>query len=238
MTGGNLKALLIDLDGTLLEIDIEQFVPAYIAALSRRFASSTAPDDFARFLLGATRRMMENDDPELTNEAVFYADFCRRIGLSLEQIRPIVEHFYRVDFPALSHWGRPYPHARSVVEAARERGLRLVLATQPIFPRAAVEQRLAWGGLNPSDFDLITTIENMHFCKPKPAYYREIAAMIGCVPEQCLMAGNDVQEDLCAADVGMDTFLVEGLVLDRGAPAVINRRGSLQDLAELIKKGI
>ena len=235
MAPARYQALLVDLDGTLLDLDIEQFVPAYIISLSRRFTAYAGPENFARYLLGSTRVMIENADPHLTNETVFYNDFCRRLGQPYAVLSPIVEQFYKSDFPELCNWGKPCAGARSVIDAARARNLRLVLATQPIFPLTAIEQRLAWGGLSGGDFDLITSLENMHFCKPKPEYYLEIAEKINRPPERCLMAGNDVQEDLCAAKTGMATFLVEGYVIDRGEPApAINHRGTLQDLAELI----
>ena len=152
-------------------------------------------------------------------------------------INPLIEEFYENEFPRLRSWGAPRPHARSVLDAARRRGLKVVLATQPVFPRSAVIERLFWGGLPAASFDLITTIENMHYCKPRPEYYLEIARKIEIPPERCLMAGNDVQEDLCASETGMATFLVEGQVIDRtGDTAAFNRRGTLEELAALIDR--
>ena len=124
-----------------------------------------------------------------------------------------------------------------MVNTARRKGLRLVLATNPVFPLRAVEHRLDWAGLNSAAFDLITTVDNMHFCKPQPEYYLEIAAMIGIPPEQCLMAGNDVEEDItAAAAAGMETFLADRFLIHRRQeeepPA--GYRGSLKDLADLI----
>lgn len=230
------KALLIDLDGTILDIDQEQFVQAYILSLAQRFTAYAKPEEFVRCLLASTRAMIENTDSSSTNEAVFYDHFCRRLGQPHTTIEPIIKQFYEQDYPKLRRWGNPYPNSERVLEAARARGMKLVLATQPVFPLTAIEQRLSWGGLSPADFDLITTAERMHFCKPRAEYYLEISAKIKNPPERCLMAGNDVQEDLyAAAAVGMKTFLVEGFVFDRGSPApVINYRGSLQDLAALI----
>lgn len=234
---GRYQALLIDLDGTLLQIDLLRFIPAYIEALAKRFAKHLQPEKFTQNLLAATRATIESNEPALTNETVFYDDFCRRLALDRAAINPLIEKFYRDEFPRLHSWGQPRPHAAAVLEAARRRGLKLVLATQPIFPRSAVIERLSWGGLNPACFDLITTIENMHFCKPRLEYYLEIARKIDLSPEQCLMAGNDVQEDLCATRAGMGIFLVEGEVINRGEelpPAC--PRGTLKDLAFYLEK--
>lgn len=229
-------ALLIDLDGTLLDLDLESFVPAYVTALARYFSDRLSPDSFAHHLLSATRSTMENEDPHQTNETVFYADFCRRLGVARTDIDPLTEEFYKKDFPGLRPWGAPRPHAREVLSAARSRSLKLVLATQPVFPRTAVIERLSWGGLPATPFDLITTIENMHHCKPNPEYYLEIARKIDTPPERCIMAGNDTLDDISAARAGMGTFLVEGGVIERTpAEPVSDYRGTLAELAALIE---
>ncbi len=229
------EALLLDLDGTLLDLDIEKFIPAYIEALSGKFRDLLNRDSFVNHLFAATRTMVVNNDPERRNETVFYEEFCRRIGKSREQIQPVIDEFYRDSFPGLSCWGKVHPDAAAVIDNARDKNLSLVLATNPIFPATAILQRLSWSGLAPHYFDLITTMENMHFCKPNPAYYMEIARSIDSRPEKCLMAGNDTLEDLSAAEAGMDTFLVEDLILHRGNKEPVSKyRGKLLDLARFI----
>ena len=229
-------ALLVDLDGTLLNIELERFVLAYVDALSHRFTDLVEKEDFIRHLFTATAMMIENSDPAVNNEKAFYAVFCPLIGQPLEKIEPIIDHFYKNDFPALSCWGNVQPAAKAVVETARTKKIPLVLATNPIFPATATLQRLAWGGLEANNFQLITTMETMHFCKPNPKYYLEIAEIIGCPPESCLMAGNDTLEDLVAAEVGMDTFLVEDFILHRqGTDYACDYRGSLEDYLAFIR---
>jgi len=229
------QALLVDLDGTLLDLDHENFLRAYIEALAGKFSAYLSTDNFIRHLFEAINVMLENHDPQKYNETVFYEEFCRRIGQSRRQIQPLVDDFYRHDFPKLNSWGSEHPYASRVIEKAKNKNLICVLATDPVFPAAATLQRLSWSGLSPADFQLITTMENMHFCKPNPAYYLEIAEAINCPPHQCLMAGNDTLEDLIASEAGMDTFLVEDLIFDRGnEEPTFTYRGKLQDLARFI----
>ncbi len=231
------KALLLDLDGTLLDLEIDQFIAAYIEALAKRFDGYIEQEDFARHLFGATSVMVENEDPTKSNETVFYEEFCQRTDQYYDLIKPIIDDFYCRDFPHLSCWGKKHPYARAVVETAKNKNLALVLATNPIFPSPAILQRLAWSGLEKENFQLITTMENMHFCKPKKEYYLEIARKIGYRPEQCLMAGNDTLEDLSASEAGMDTFLVDDLILQRDSKEpVCSYRGSLKDLAIFIEQ--
>ena len=229
------RALLLDLDGTLIDIDMELFIPAYIRLLAPHFSGHCTIETFAGHLLGATRVMIENIEPRTTNQATFFDDFCRRLDQPYNNVYPIFERFYELHFHQLQSLCRPRPYARCLVNTARRCGLKLALATNPLFPLAAVAHRLNWGDLSTELFDLITTVENSHFCKPRPEYYLEIAEKLGVSPAECLMAGNDVQEDLCAAAVGMDTFLVEGMILNqpKGEPEY-TYRGSLEDLAKLI----
>ena len=75
-------------------------------------------------------------------------------------------------------------------------------------PQVAIRERVRWAGLNPDQFDFVTGMENMHFCKPNVGFFREIAQNIGVAPEDCIMIGNDMAEDMVAHEIGMKTFLV------------------------------
>lgn len=228
-------ALLVDLDGTLIDLDLSEFIPAYMQALAKYFSEHLPRDEFTFHLLSATKTTIESEDPGRTNEATFFADFCRRLEVDHTAINPLIEEFYDRDYPRLRPLGAPRPHARSVLEAAQQRGLKLVLATQPIFPHRAVVERLSWGELSVAPFDLITALENMRYCKPRPEYYLEIAHMIAVPPERCLMAGNDTLDDICAAQAGMGTFLVEGNIIDHGEDIPpVDYRGTLKELAAFI----
>ncbi|HAG07931.1 MAG: Haloacid dehalogenase domain protein hydrolase [Clostridia bacterium 62_21] len=225
------RFLLFDLDGTLLPMDKNLFLNGYLDALSARLADYLPPNEFVRHLLGATRAMIDNTDPRRTNEEVFMEQFFTRTGLPPDAILPIFERFYRDEFPSLSRLTRPTPLARRVVSAALENGLTLAVATNAIFPRAAIEERLRWAGVADTPFRVITSYEIMHFCKPKPQYYEEIAALLGAEPEECLMVGNDVEEDMVAAETGMGTYLVEDDLIHRGLrPCCPDFRGRLKDL--------
>lgn len=229
------KAILLDLDGTLLDLDIDKFIAAYINALAQRFNKHLSREEFIRHLFGATTVMVDNKNPAKINETVFYEEFCFRIGQNYSDIKPIIDAFYKEDFPGLSCWGKEHPHAQNVIDMAKKKKIELVLATNPIFPSTAILQRLSWSGLSESEFKFITSMENMHFCKPNPDYYLEIAKKINCPPEDCLMAGNDTLEDLIAAEAGMETYLVEDFILQRGEEKpVCSYRGGLSDLAEFI----
>ncbi|MDI6825089.1 MAG: HAD family hydrolase [Bacillota bacterium] len=230
------RSLLFDLDGTLLGLDIDAFVPVYFEALARRFDGILPAGRLVEAILASTWAMVADRDLSRSNEEVFWSDFLPRVGLERERLDPIFTAFYRDVFPSLGDLARPVPEARRVLGHALSRGYRLVLATNPLFPRVAIVERMRWGGIHDIPFALVTAYEDMHACKPQPEYYREILQLLGASPEECLMVGNDVQEDLAASLVGIRTFLVEGPFLrDKGHPRYEpDLRGTLLDLASLL----
>lgn len=203
-----IRAVLFDLDGTLLRIDTARFVDAYVNLLAGWFAPRIPKDRFLASLLRATQRMMENRDPSRTNKEVFDDAFYPAVGISAEAMAAPLAEFYDQAYPALATMATADPAAREAVSTALERGLVAVLATQPIFPAVAVRQRMAWAGIADLPFALVTSYEIAHACKPHPEYFKEVASAIRRAPEECLFIGNDAIEDSAARQVGMETYLV------------------------------
>jgi FMN phosphatase YigB (HAD superfamily) len=225
-----LQAVLFDLDGTLLDVDIDAFLRRYFAALDAA-ASPHFPGVGLMPAVLASTAAMQRPHEGSTNQAVFYDDFRSRTGVDLAEEWGVFEDFYRDVFPTLGADYGPSRGAREAVEAARTLGLKVAVATQPIFPRIAIQHRLAWAGLDDIAFDAITTYEVMDACKPQAAYFHQTAAMIGCDPKDCLMVGDDRRNDMPASAAGMRTFYVgdePGYFADH--------RGTLCDLPALLER--
>jgi FMN phosphatase YigB (HAD superfamily) len=229
-----LQAILFDLDGTLLPLDQKKFLDEYLKELSLVVQPQIDPGEFIQALLASTHIMSKHNNPELTNEEAFWNDFQLRMGDRLSAIKPLLEFFYEEKFPKLAHVANPCPEARILVKAAIERNLRIVVATNPLFPLNAILNRMSWAGVDDLPWDLITSYEVMHFSKPHTGYYHEIAAYLGVPPEECLMVGNDVNEDLIAGRLGMRTCLVTDCLLgDAAGICQANWHGPIQHLAAL-----
>lgn len=217
-----LTTVLFDLDGTLLLMDQDTFVQAYFGLLARKLAPRDYP---ARELIDAiwrgTAAMVQNDGSR-TNEAVFWECFQSRFGPRVLEDMPLFEDYYRTDFEQVRSVCGYTDQAARTVELCRELGLRTALATNPIFPAVATRARIRWAGLTPEHFELVTTYENSCSCKPNLLYYREVTGKLGVSPEECLMVGNDVQEDMAARELGMRVFLL--------TPCMINKQG--KDIAQ------
>jgi FMN phosphatase YigB (HAD superfamily) len=211
MTSEGLRALLLDLDDTLIDNAMDTFIPAYFRALEAFVAEVVEPGMFIEELLKATRAMDRNDGSGPTNEEVFAAAFYPALGVPREEMEPLLAGFYREAFPKLAPLTAARPAAPKIVGWALERGLQVVIATNPLFPRTAIEQRMAWGGVGVDrfDYDLVTSYENCRATKSSPAYFLEIVSKLGRRPEECLMVGDNWGWDvICAGEAGIPGYWI------------------------------
>ena len=205
------KALLLDLDDTLLGNPMDEFAPAYFEALARYMAREVPATMLLDALMRATVAMEASTGGGPTNE-----DTCAGIlypGLSREraELEPIFERFYVEEFPKLQRLTRRHPVARRLVDWAFASGLQVVIATHPLFPRAAIEERLAWAGVPVTEFQyaLVTSYEEMTCGKGHAAYYEEIAQRLGREPGECTMIGDDWERDILSGSAaGCDVYWI------------------------------
>lgn len=221
--------VLFDLDGTLLPMDMKTFERAYFQKLTEAFPEFP-PQELVRCIWAGTGAMVRNDGSR-TNREAFAEVFSRESGIDYWENEARFLEFYRTGFQDCARVCRLTDCSRRIVEALREKGYTVAIATNPIFPEVATHSRLRWLGLDPASFPLVTAFENSHYAKPNPAYYEEVCRALGAAPADCLMIGNDVREDGCARQLGMEVFLVEDCLLNPdGLPTVGFATGSLEDV--------
>ncbi len=227
-------ALLFDLDGTLIYNEMDIFLPPYFAALTKKLAKVVAAEKLIAQLQASTVLMMKNDDPVRTNAQVFADDFFPKIGVSREQLTPLLDDFYACEYGELRAFVQPNDLSHQIMERVFELHHPTVIATMPVFPRTAIVQRLEWGNIAHFPYTLITDYETMHASKPNPAYYREIAQRIGVPPEDCIMVGNDIQMDIIPARrAGMKTFWITAAgTIPTDVPA--DWHGMLEDFSMML----
>lgn len=234
----DIRALLLDLDDTLLINDMSTFLSAYFKALAAKMAPLCPAVRLREALQQGTTAMMRNDGRGPTNEEAFFREFLSLIGRSRDDVMPLIDDFYANDFEALREYTRPDPDARRLVENARARGLQLAIATQPVFPRSAILARLRWAGVPHEEFnyDYISSYEGMRACKPHRAFFETILSALGRSPEECLMVGDSAEADMPAARLGLRTFLVtrDSATADMVS---VDAQGSLGDLVHLMETG-
>lgn len=229
------NTILFDLDGTLLEMQTDPFVKSYLVEVGRHVGDQYDTQKLLSLIWDATKAMIMSNEPDKTNEQVFIEYFTAHSDWPREEVWPLFDSFYRDIFPTLSHLTYPSPWAKQIVEAAKEQGFRVAVATNPVFPREAIHHRLAWIGMSADEFELVTVYEESHFTKPNPGYFAEICEKLGVEPTDCVMVGNHMQEDMVASKLGMKTFLVTNWMEDRGEPQYqVDQRGTLEELHRAI----
>ena len=222
--------LLLDLDDTLLNTNMDAFVPAYFQALSKHLSSRVSPQAMLPALMSGTQLMLASEDPSRTLQDVFEAEFYPKIGVPKEQLAETIDDFYDNVFPTLGHVTKKREGARELVEWTFAKGYRVAIATDPLFPRKATYHRVRWAGFDPERFALISSFETFHFSKSHPAYFAEVLGRLGWPDGPVLMVGNDLERDLLPAQkLGLATYHIEDAPVS-GPDIEAARRGNLVDL--------
>ena len=232
-----LKTVLFDLDGTLLPMEESRFLSGYFGLLTKTMAARGFDGkELIGVLWQGVAAMVANDGTR-TNEAVFRDLFARSYpDRDADLDLAALESFYRTEFDRASVFCGFNQAAGETVRDLKRRGFSLILASNPVFPRFAQETRLKWAGIDPADFSFFTSYENFSYSKPNPDYYRAILSACGLDPAECLMVGNDAEEDAWAAsEAGIPVFLLTDCLINRKEKDVaLWRRGGYPELMKTI----
>ena len=230
-----MKTALFDLDGTLLPMELEKFQKLYFGTLAEKMtAYGFDPKALVTNIWKSTKKMMVNDG-KATNCDVFWKDFANTYGDEVIKLIPVFDSFYSNEFIAAKEGTSYTPYAAECVKGYLNKGYKVVLATNPLFPLAGTKMRCEWAGLDPAWFELITTYENSRFAKPNLNYYRDILQDVDADPSECIMIGNDIREDMCAAELGMETILITDCLLGDEVDISRFNHMTLKELANSLK---
>ncbi len=232
-----ITTILFDLDGTLLPMDQERFVQAYLGGLAKKAAPyGYEPQKLLKTIWHCIDAMVKNNGSQ-SNETVFWNAFTQVFGADARKDEVVFQDFYQKEFQRVQTACGFQPLARPLLDMLKKKGLRIILATNPLFPRIATESRIRWAGLEPEDFILYTTYENSCRCKPDLAYYQEILDALQLSADQCMMIGNDVDEDMIAAQLGMEVFLLTDCLISRQSPDLDRYpHGNFQQLFDFLSQ--
>ncbi len=230
-----INTIMFDLDGTLLSIDMKDFETIYYKSLSRAFQDIVSPDDFMKILYGSMKTMVENTE-ERTNEEVFMEAMKAMVKEDFALYSEKFNHYYDHDFSLLKEAVIVRPETTKATDLLKEKGYELVIATNPLFPKKAIEKRIEWSGVNRDHFSYVSTFEKNHYTKPNVAYYEEVLKSIGKKPDECLMVGNDALEDMVAGKLGITTYLITDHLLNRyDVEVVADYKGDYKDFLNFAK---
>ena len=226
--------LLLDLDDTLLDSNMDKFIPVYFYKLGEAMSPLVASDKMLKYLMLGTNAMIENDSPAETLEEVFSREFYPNLDVGRDKLDPAIAHFYQNIFPTLASLVKARPEAVDFVEWAFAQGYKVAISTNPLFPKAAIYHRLRWAGLDPEKypFEIISSFETFHFSKPNPAYFAEVLGRTGWDEGPVLVVGDDSTRDLLAAEeLGLSAYWIadDEAILPKGRKKPLGR-GNIGDL--------
>lgn len=231
-----IRNVLFDLDGTLLPMDMDEFTTGYFKLLvAKLMPLGIDGKELIGHIWAGTKRMVQNEGTRPNMDA-FWEYIQDTFKDKTPEIRERCEDFYANEFDGGRQFCGYNDKVPGLVSDIKKAGYRIILATNPIFPDVATVKRTSWAGLSVDDFEGYTTYENSTFCKPNPAYFSEVCRRFGLEPKECLMVGNDAEEDVAAAKCGMQVFLITDCLVNKKNADISNiPHGSFDDLRNFLK---
>jgi len=229
------NTVLFDLDGTLLPINGEAFEAIYFKGLSSYFLDKYEPKEFIKLIWNATKAMVL-DTSSKTNEEAFMDALQALVNEDITWMQERFNQFYLNEFDQIKIAVTPNPSIQEAVKLLKEKGYRLIIATNPMFPKIAIDKRIEWTGCDRNDFEYVTSFEKNHYCKPQLKFYEEVLSDLNLDASQCLMVGNDINEDMIVSKINMSTYLITNHVIqDTIIPDSVNYSGNYDDFYQFVK---
>lgn len=228
-----IKTLIFDLDGTLLPMDVNKFMSLYKSSLQSHFNSfddSQILFDKVMYTLG---HMIKDQSP-VSNEDKFFRVFKTQITGNLDQYIAHFNTYYDSRFSDVKASLDISKEMIEAIEILKEKGYDLIIATNPIFPYKANLKRIEWAGLDFNDFDYISSLEKNTYCKPNISFYKQVLSSNKLKSDEVLMVGNDVQEDLSIASLGVSTYLIKDHIINREEKYETDYEGYYKDFLKFV----
>lgn len=231
------KLIMSDLDNTLLPMYTQdKFVDIWFRDVAKVFRRHGIDPSVALNAMNDGCRAMIFNKGVKPNIDIFFDAACERSGFAREAIEPVIDEYYVTLFDNVREIARENPYAPEIARLMRSKAQYAVIATMPMFPLTACDQRMRWVGLRADMFDLVTTCDYSSYCKPNPAYYAEIMEDFGVTADETLMIGNDVREDMEPCEkLGVDVFLVKDHMITHGLDYARFRQGKYEDLIKFLE---
>ncbi len=190
---------------------MESFLPAYLHRLGQYLSSYFPPEELPTAVLTGTEHMVNNINPSKTLEECFDEYFYPLIKIDRQTLDQKINEFYQKEYPKLAPITTEVLHAATTIKNLTNKNYKIVIATNPLFPKIAIDHRVNWAnlGVDLNRFAYITNYEEFHFTKPRPEFIAEILGKLGWQDEPVVMVGNDWEMDIVPAEIlGIPTYFI------------------------------
>lgn len=243
MNNAPYDVIFFDMDGTLLPLEVRDFLLPYYDLLEAAAKREGLDPVLLRDAVNDGIFSMYTHPETETNEAAFWRVFYNKFfkgqlptAAQQAEIVDFLDRFYQDDFQYAGKTAIPKPAASKAITTLAEKGYPLYLVTMPMFPLAAIEWRMKWAACDISLFDRVTTFDNSTAVKPNLIYYRENLELAGVPAERILMVGNNTEDDLAALQVGMDAYLITDYLINQNNFDIETvKHGSIDDFAQWVE---
>lgn len=200
--------ILFDLDGTLLPMDFDKFMQLYFYEIGNYFKDTVEPELLAKYILASTEVVVKEKNG-LSNRDKFMNKFLEFTKGDIDFFEKGFYDFYTTTFKNVKSSTYPSVEMRESVDLLKEKGYNVVIATNPLFPMVANEERIKWANFTSEEFLYVSCFEDSYYTKPHVEYYEGVLNKINKRPENCIMVGNDYSDDLAAQKLGIETYLIK-----------------------------
>ncbi len=231
-----IKNIFFDLDQTLLDFNLDEFLDLYMKLVYKRFLDNNLDASKLTKKINIAINDVINNDGLNTNEEVFFKTFLKDTNYDITYMKDLFNKFYDEDFIKLKSLTKPFKYTKLYVSILKEKGYNLFLTTNPVFPYKALKQRIEWANLNEEDFTYITTFENSSYAKPNPKYFLDVLNKFNLKSSETILIGNDVSDDLGCLKVGIKSFIKTDSIINKdNIDYVSTYQGDEEELLDFIK---
>lgn len=228
-----IKSIFLDLDNTLLHNPDRGFVIEYLHLIDQFFQKKCETTQVSKLIRESIPQIHASTAFHKTNHQELLDLSAQHLPMPTDKFHDTLIEFYQTAYTQLKPCTQTVSGVLDLIQDLQARSYSIVIATNPIYPQIAVETRLKWAGLGDKldDFEFITHSENMHFAKPSPEYYVELLARVGVEPDETLMIGDSLNNDIIPAQtLGIHTYHINEADISKNS-------GSLQELSAKIHEG-
>jgi HAD superfamily hydrolase (TIGR01549 family) len=184
--------IFLDYDGTLIKTREEDFTKLYLTSLAKR--ANMDPKHLGRLIVTVTKELIKNQNGKKN----IYDQFMKKItdlsGINALKWEKIFYEYYESDFKNLK------AHViknDKLVESVKNTKNEIIFASNALFPKIAVSVRLSFIDMKIEDFEYLAYMENSHWLKPNPKFFKQIMEKNNLKSSECIMIGDSEFDKSC-----------------------------------------